>query len=62
MLVGAFVLGAIITPTADPVNQSLVSVPLIFLYLLGIVLARIAEAQRRSSVARQVKVAVAQKG
>ncbi len=52
IIVGAFVLGAIITPTADPVNQSLVAVPLLGLYLLGIALARIAEAQRRRSVKR----------
>ena len=62
MLVGAFVLGAVITPTADPVNQALVSVPLMFLYMLGIVLARIAEAQRRRAVARQAKVAASQAG
>ena len=62
MLVGAFVLGAVITPTADPVNQALVSVPLIFLYLFGIVLARIAEAQRRSAAARQAKIAASQAG
>ena len=52
IIVGAFVLGAIITPTADPVNQSLVAVPLLGLFLLGIALARIAEAQRRRSVKR----------
>ncbi len=57
IIVGAFVLGAIITPTADPVNQSLVSVPLILLYLLGIVLARIAEAQRKRSIIKQAKTA-----
>ncbi|MDO8673110.1 MAG: twin-arginine translocase subunit TatC [Dehalococcoidia bacterium] len=38
--VGAFVVGAVITPTFDPVNQTLVSVPLILLYELGILLAR----------------------
>ncbi|MSQ31734.1 MAG: twin-arginine translocase subunit TatC [Dehalococcoidia bacterium] len=57
IIVGAFVIGAIITPTADPVNQSLVSVPLIILYLFGIVLARIAEVQRKRSAIRQAKSA-----
>jgi sec-independent protein translocase protein TatC len=38
----AFVLGAVITPTFDPVNQSLVAVPIIFLYELGILLSRFA--------------------
>jgi len=40
--IGAFVLGAIITPTMDPVNQSLVAVPIIFLYEFGILLSRLA--------------------
>jgi len=38
----AFILGAIITPTFDPVNQSLVAAPILVLYALGYVLARIA--------------------
>ncbi|MBI4301023.1 MAG: twin-arginine translocase subunit TatC [Chloroflexi bacterium] len=41
-VVGAFVLGGIITPTFDPVNQTLVSVPLIALYELGIWLSKLA--------------------
>ncbi len=36
------VLAAVITPTPDPVNMSVVMVPLIFLYGLSILLARIA--------------------
>lgn len=39
----AFVLGAIITPTFDPVTQSLVAGPVIGLYITGTVLARFAE-------------------
>jgi len=38
----AFVIGAIITPTPDPVNQTLVSMPIYLLYELGIILARFA--------------------
>ena len=37
----AFVLGALITPTLDPVNQTLVALPLILLYEMSIWLARI---------------------
>ena len=44
--VGAFVLGAFITPTFDPVNQTLVAIPLAFLYELGIVLSRFAARAR----------------
>ena len=40
--VGAFVLGAIITPTPDPVNQTIISLPIYFLFELGIILARFA--------------------
>lgn len=38
-IVGAFVLSAIITPTIDPVTQTLVAVPIIGLWLLGTGLA-----------------------
>ncbi|NJK43999.1 MAG: twin-arginine translocase subunit TatC [Pleurocapsa sp. SU_196_0] len=39
------VLAAIITPTADPVNLAIASVPLILLYEVGIFFSRIAERQ-----------------
>lgn len=42
IFIGAFIAGAIITPTFDPVNQTLVSVPIIFLFELGIWLGRLA--------------------
>jgi sec-independent protein translocase protein TatC len=38
----AFVIAAIITPTPDPFNQTMVAVPIILLYELGIILARFA--------------------
>jgi sec-independent protein translocase protein TatC len=41
-LIGAFVIGAFITPTPDPLNQTIVSLPLYLLYELGILLARFA--------------------
>ena len=50
-VVVAFILGAIITPTFDPFNQALVAVPLLALYELGILLARLADRSRRSSEA-----------
>ena len=42
----AFVLGAVITPTLDPVNQTLVALPLIILFLLSILLARLVEKRK----------------
>ena len=34
----AFVFGAIITPTFDPINQTLVAIPIILLYEIGFLL------------------------
>ena len=48
-VVAAFVLGAMITPTFDPVNQSLVAVPIIVMYELGIWLARLGGRGRRAT-------------
>ena len=41
-IIFAFILAAIITPTIDPINQSLVAVPLIVLYEMSIWLAKLA--------------------
>jgi sec-independent protein translocase protein TatC len=38
----AFVIGAAITPTPDPINQTIVSLPIYFLFELGVILARFA--------------------
>ena len=38
----AYILGAVITPTPDPFNQSLVAIPIFLLYLLGVLFARFA--------------------
>ena len=46
-IVIAFVLGAAITPTFDPITQSLVAVPLIVLWELSIWLAKLVEARKR---------------
>jgi len=42
-IIFAFILAAIITPTFDPINQSLVAVPLIILYEMSIWLAKLAQ-------------------
>lgn len=47
-LVGAFILGAMITPTIDPVNQILISLPIFALYEIGIWLAKLAGRGRRA--------------
>lgn len=48
-IVLAFVAAAIITPTFDPVNQTLVAVPIIVLYEFGILLARVGRRLRGRS-------------
>lgn len=52
-MVVAFILGGLITPTFDPVNQSLVAVPIILLYELGIWLARLARLGQKKSLERK---------
>jgi sec-independent protein translocase protein TatC len=47
--IGAFVLGAIITPTPDPINCTIVSVPIFLLYLLSIVTAWIGRPGKKST-------------
>jgi len=42
-IIGAFLLSALITPSIDPVVQTMVAVPVIGLYALGIALVRIVE-------------------
>lgn len=44
----AFILGAIITPTFDPVNQALVAGPFILLYEIGILMSRLAARKQRA--------------
>lgn len=40
-VLAAFVLGAVITPTVDPINQTLIAAPIIVLYELSIWLAKL---------------------
>ena len=42
-LILAFVAAAVVTPSVDPVTQSLVAGPIIVLYFTGIVLAKLVE-------------------
>jgi sec-independent protein translocase protein TatC len=42
VLILAFVIGAMITPTPDPLNQTIVSLPIYLLFELGLLLARLA--------------------
>ena len=45
-IVGAFLVAAIVTPTIDPITQSIVAGPIIVLYFLGIVLAVFVQPKR----------------
>jgi sec-independent protein translocase protein TatC len=46
--VGAFILAAIITPTPDPVNQTIVAIPIILLYEISILMAKLARRKEPS--------------
>ena len=45
-LVGAFVVAAIVTPSIDPVTQTIVAAPIIVLYIIGIALAFLVQPRR----------------
>ena len=53
-VVVAFILGALITPTFDPINQTLVALPIIVLYEVGIWLAKFGARQRDRQRAREL--------
>ena len=48
-LVVAFILGALITPTFDPINQTIVALPIIVLYEAGVWLAKLGGRGRRDA-------------
>lgn len=48
--VGAFIVSAIVTPTIDPLNQTIVAIPIIILYEVGILLSKLARRQRSRTV------------
>ena len=50
-IVLAFILGAIITPTFDPINQALVAAPIIILYEVSVWIAKASARSRRQSPA-----------
>jgi sec-independent protein translocase protein TatC len=47
-VLAAFVLSAIITPSADVVNQTMLALPMIGLYLLGVLVAWVFGRARRT--------------
>ena len=50
-IVLAFILGAIITPTFDPLHQTLVAAPIIILYEVSVWIAKVSARSRRQSPA-----------
>jgi len=49
VIVGAFIVGAVLTPTTDPVSQCLLAVPLWLLFELGLVLLPLIKTERRGA-------------
>jgi len=45
----AFVVSAVVTPSIDPITQTLVAVPMVILYFLGIILAKLVEGPAKNS-------------
>jgi sec-independent protein translocase protein TatC len=49
VFLGAFLLGALITPTPDPFNQALVALPIYLLFEFGMLISRFAGGRRAAS-------------
>lgn len=59
VIAGSFIVAAILTPTPDPWNQTLMAIPIILLYQAGIVLVWWANRKRRKQVPSIVQTAPA---
>ncbi len=57
-VLAAFIVSAIITPSADVVNQTMLAAPIVALYLLGIAVAWLFGKRRTSDRAQLVLLAV----
>ena len=58
IILGSFIVAAIITPTPDPLNQTLLAMPIVVMYQLGITLVWMANHKRRKQ-AKRAKLAMA---
>jgi sec-independent protein translocase protein TatC len=52
----AFIAAAIITPTIDPINQTLVATPLIILYEISIWLSKLMQHRRNQSILKTASI------
>lgn len=50
-IVLAFVLAALITPTVDPINQTIIAIPIVLLYEIGVWLAKLAQPRSKTKIA-----------
>lgn len=61
IILGAFIVAAIITPTVDPVNQLVIAGPVIVVYQLGVIAVLINIAQKARRTKKLAKVQTAEK-
>ncbi len=55
VLLGAFVIAAVITPTPDAINQSIMALPIYILYELGMLAARLVYHRREKRKEKEEK-------
>jgi sec-independent protein translocase protein TatC len=58
MVVGSFIIAAILTPTPDPFNQTLMALPMIVLYQISIILVWLVNKRARASTASSEDIAI----
>ncbi len=54
----AFIIGAVLTPTPDPINQSLMAAPLVLLYGVGVLIAWLVQRDSTAKLPRKTVVMV----
>lgn len=56
VIVLAFIAAAIITPTPDPINQTIIALPLIVVYQLGVIVILVSIFRKKRQLKRQQKI------
>ena len=59
IILGAIILSAVLTPTADVVNMMIMAVPVIFMYQLGVIIVLLQNRRSRNKSAKKAKKAIA---
>lgn len=57
IILGSFIVAAIVSPTPDAINQTLLAAPIVVMYQVGIVVIWIRNRRKRTAIAREAQMA-----